>query len=98
MEHIRITTEKLIGNWQKKRCTQRDRNLSNGLSKILTSQEQKHVTYQSLEDSRIVTLGVDSSAWLYTLNIKKRQLLKSLNKILGPKEEVSVLFFKLDAT
>ena len=95
MEHIRITTKKLIKDWKGKRHISKEKSLRGDLRQIFTKQEQRHIKYYSVKDSR-VTLGVDSSAWLYMLNLKKRQLLQSLNQILKPKEEVIDILLQLD--
>ena len=96
MEHICITTKKLIKDWRGKQHTNRERILEDSLQRVLTKQEQKHIRYYSIKDAR-VTLGVDSCAWLYMLNLKKRQLLRNLNQILQPKEEIVEILLHLVA-
>jgi hypothetical protein len=96
MEHIRITTKKLIQDWGARRHDKTGA-LERGFKKILTKQEQKHIKYYLLKDSRLI-LGVDSSVWLYIFNLKKRQLLRNLNlnQILGPGEATEIIL-QLDA-
>ena len=95
MEHIRITTQRLIRAWQTERHDKTGA-LERGFKKILTKQEQKHIKYCLLKDSRLI-LGIDSSVWLYILNLKKRQLLRNLNlnHILDPGEATEIIL-KLD--
>lgn len=95
MESIRVTTERLIKTWQG--STQREKGdpLKDGLRKVLTKQEQRHIKSHFLKDSRVI-LGVDSSAWLYLINLKKRQLLKKFNQSLKPKEEIVEIRLQLD--
>ena len=95
MEPIRITTERLIKTWQGSIQNEKESHLKDNLGRILNKREQSHVRYCSLKDARL-TLGVDSSAWLYMLNFKKRQLLRNLNQVLQPDEAISEIRLRLD--
>ena len=95
MEHIRITANKLIQDWQDKQHIHKEAILKDGLKRVLTHQEQRHIKYCSVKDSR-VTLGVDSSAWFYMLHLKKRQLLRHLNKVLDVKGDITDILLRLD--
>ncbi len=95
MEPIRITTQRLIRNWSAQGQTKTEDTLGNGLKKFLTKQEQKHITCYFLKDSRVI-LNLDSSAWLYLINLKKKQLLKNLNQILKPDQTVIEVLLRLD--
>lgn len=95
MEPIRATTQRLIKNWSTKRQKDIEAVLKDSLKKFLTKQERRHIKYYFLKDSRII-LNVDSSAWLYLLNLKKEQLLKNLNQILKPKGVLTEIFLQLD--
>jgi hypothetical protein len=95
MEPIRITTQRLIKNWSTQRQTEMEDVLGDGLKKFLTKQERKHITRYSLKDSRVI-LNLDSSAWLYLINLKKKQLLKNLNQILEPGQTITEIFLQLD--
>ncbi|MFH1577515.1 MAG: DciA family protein [Candidatus Omnitrophota bacterium] len=97
MEHIKATAEKLIKQWRDKKQTENPDTLKDNLKTFLTKQEQRHIKYYSLKDSQI-TIGVDSSAWLYTLNQKKAQLLKNLNKISGQENKFKQIYLQLDAS
>lgn len=94
MEHIGVITEKLIKDWQGKTRTQKKEVLGDSLKKLLSKKEQKHIMHWSLRDSRLI-LSVDSSTWLYILNLKKEQLLKGLNQILSPQEAITEIFLQL---
>ena len=95
MEPIRIITERLIKTWQGSIQKEKKDLLEDNLGRILTKKEQSHVRYYSLKDTRL-TLGVDSSAWLYILNFKKRQLLRNLNQIFQPDEAIIEIRLRLD--
>ncbi|KPK42952.1 MAG: hypothetical protein AMJ78_00385 [Omnitrophica WOR_2 bacterium SM23_29] len=95
MESIRDTIERVVEGWQDKQQKGTGDIIREGLKQYLTRQEQRHIKYYSLKESR-VTLGVDSSAWLYLLNLKKRQLLKNLNQFLQTKKSLTEIILQLD--
>jgi len=95
MEPIRTTIERLTKGWQGKKQKEKEDTLGEGLRKFLTKQEQRHIKYYSLKESQVI-LGVDSSVWLYMLNLKKRQLLRNLNQIHEPKGALTEILLQLD--
>lgn len=95
MEPIGVTTKRVLGAWQKAQHNNNGAALQQGIKQILTKQEQRHVKACLLQNSRVF-LGIDSSAWLYILSFKKRQLLKRLNHILQYKDEIIDIILKLD--
>ena len=95
MEHIRTTAKRLIKNLEGRKCPDYNSALTNGLKKILTKQEQRHIRYCTIQNAR-VTLGVDSSAWLYMFHLKKKQLLKDLNQIFPSKTIIQEILLQLD--
>jgi len=97
MESIRSTTERLIKNWQESIQKKEGDILNENLKKILTKQEKRHIKYCSWSNSRVI-LGVDSSAWLYMLHLKKRPLLKRLNQVLPPAQEAVDITLQLDTS
>lgn len=96
MEHIRITTQRLIRDWQSKSNVRLEADVWEGLKKNLTRQEQKHIKHYSLRDSRII-LGIDSSPWFYMINLKKKRLLKGLNQKLPAGCAITEIFLRLEA-
>jgi hypothetical protein len=95
MESIRATIKKVVGGWQDKQQKEKRDILMGGLERVLTKQERRHIRHYSLSNSRVL-LAVDSSIWLYTLNLKKEQLLRNLNRILQPKEVIVEILLQLD--
>lgn len=76
MEHIRETLQGVFQELgQKKRPEEED--ILAGFSKVLAAKERRHVKYRSLK-AGILTVNVDSSAWLYQLNLKKSDFIKAL--------------------
>jgi predicted nucleic acid-binding Zn ribbon protein len=47
--------------------------------KILDKKSHKHVRLTSFKEKKLI-VNVDSSAWMYELNLRKQQLLEGLNK------------------
>ena len=94
MEPISTITERLIKSWQSSAGAQ-GQALQKCLEATLNKQELKHLTY-ILPQKPEVVLGVDSCAWLYILNLKKRQLLKSFNQTLMPGENITKITLRLD--
>ncbi|MFH0762975.1 MAG: DciA family protein [Candidatus Omnitrophota bacterium] len=48
------------------------------LEKTLTKKELKHIKFNYFKGG-VLGVGVDSSTWLYSFNLKKEKLLKFLN-------------------
>jgi hypothetical protein len=96
MEHIRVTTERLIKDWQNRKDVWQERDIWDDLKKNLTKQEQKHIKHYSLQNSQVI-LDIDSSVWLYTINLKKERLLKGLNRELQSKHAITKIFLRLKA-
>lgn len=97
MEQIHITTKRFIQELERKKYTtvKKENIFKNKLKLFLTKQEQKHIKYYTFKDS-YVTLHIDSSVWLYILNLKKEQLLKNLNQTANSKEIITKILLQLD--
>jgi hypothetical protein len=89
MESIRSTTQKLIRDWSAQSRGKGEDIIKNGLRRFLSRQEQRHITRYFLKDARMI-INVDSSAWLYQLNLKKGQFLKYLNQALESDSEQAI--------
>ncbi|MFH1338703.1 MAG: hypothetical protein ABIH40_02525 [Candidatus Omnitrophota bacterium] len=96
MERIGVTAEKLMRDWQSRGNAQREASVWKGLKKNLTKQEQKHIKHYSLRNSQII-LGIDYSPWFYTINLKKKRLLKGLNQKLRAGCAITEIFLRLEA-
>jgi hypothetical protein len=93
MESIRATTQKLINNLSYSK--QKEDILKQGLRRVFSNKERRHIKNHSFNNRRIV-LNVDSSVWLYLLNLKKEQLLKNINQTLKPTEAITEIHLRLD--
>jgi hypothetical protein len=89
MESIRSTTQKLIRDWSAQSRGKGEGIIKNGLRRFLSRQEQRHITRYFFKDARMI-INVDSSAWLYQLNLKKGQFLKYLNQALESDSEQAI--------
>jgi len=95
MEPIRATTQKLIRDWSSKRQNREEGVVKNNLKQFFTRQEQRHITKLFFRGARLI-MNVDSSAWLYQLNLKKEQLLQYLNQTLEPHQAIAEILLQLD--
>ncbi len=77
MEEIKDTISALMRQWQSKESRLKHENPQEWLKKILTKKELKHIKVDYFHQG-VLGLSVDSSVWLYTLGIKKRELLDKL--------------------
>lgn len=63
------------------------------LKSALDAKAFKHVQPQQYKDNKL-TINVDSSAWLYKLNLEKNQILRKINSTL-PKAGIKDLLFRI---
>jgi hypothetical protein len=95
METIGNTAQRLIRYWSTQRQNKEEDIIRRGLRRLLTKQEQRHITRYLFKDTRII-LYVDSSAWLYQLNLKKEQLIQYLNQAPRPDQAITEIILRLD--
>jgi len=74
MEHIRQTLPGVIKAIEQKHCAQAGEAFRL-FQDSLSARERKHVKCVALH-SGVLTVNVDSSAWLYQFSLKKEDLLK----------------------
>lgn len=79
MEPIKDTIELVIRDLLTKKTGIANEGPEAWLRKVLTKKELGHIKFHYLRKG-ILGLSVDSSAWLYSLNLKKEVLLAKLNK------------------
>lgn len=77
MEAIKETILKLIGSWQKQINLEGGESPDEILKKAVSQDEWPHVQFNSFKNG-IFGIIVDSSSWLYTLNLKKQSLVEKL--------------------
>ncbi len=77
METIKETIKGLMQKWQQKKDGSSADDPASLLRKALAKKELKHLQ-SSYFRKGILTIRVDSSAWLYHLNLQKEELLNKL--------------------
>ncbi|MBU0549425.1 MAG: DUF721 domain-containing protein [Candidatus Omnitrophica bacterium] len=97
MEHIRTATEQFMRNLRHKGHAKADvgQALEQNLKSLLSKQEQLHIRRYTFKDTRVI-LHVDSSVWLFNLNLKKEKLLQQLNQNRQLETAVKEISLQLD--
>ncbi len=91
MERIKDTLQEVVRNLLAKKGGLNDASMEARLKKALTKKELGHIKFHYFRKG---TLGliVDSSAWLYALNLKKENL---LNKLKGTAPQIKEVRFSI---
>lgn len=79
VEVIKDTIDRIMQEWQEQRKRPAGDNPEVLLKKILTKKELGHVRFNYLRKGTL-NINVDSSAWLYQLNLRRENLLAKLGK------------------
>jgi len=82
MEAIDKVVQAVLDDWRKQKDGSAGGAPEAALKKILTKQEVRHIKFNHSKEG-VVSINVDSSSWLYSLNLKKEQLLAALKKESG---------------
>lgn len=82
MEPIKDTVENVIKKWEAKSKGGLRHNPQVLLKRIFTKKELDHVKFNYFK-GHTLNINVDSSSWLYHLNLKKDKLLAKLHKDSG---------------
>ncbi|MDD2679426.1 MAG: DciA family protein [Candidatus Omnitrophica bacterium] len=87
MERIKDTLQSVMQDLINKRGGENNEEPGAWLRKSLTKKELGHIKFQYFRKG-ILGITVDSSVWLYSLNLKKEDLLRKLKKCSGQVKEV----------
>ena len=79
MEPLKNTLDTLMRGLLDKQAGPLDAHPEQWLKKALTNKELRHIKVKYFSKG-VLGLSVDSSAWLYILNLKKEELLTKLKK------------------
>jgi predicted nucleic acid-binding Zn ribbon protein len=79
MEPIRDTIKTLLEDWQEQKKGLVSGEPQGLLKKVFSVKELKHLRFVSLKRGAL-SIRVDSSGWLYQLNLQKEQLLEKIAK------------------
>ena len=94
MEQIGITANKVIQALEGSLQPGQNKLIEDGLKKVLTKKEQRHIKYYSISNSGVV-MGVDSSVWLYVLSFKRKQLLQQISEVVQKEQSSLKVVFRL---
>lgn len=100
MESIREISRSLIKRWQRKNKEKKreKRILCDALTEVLSKKEKKHIVDFYLDSKfKQFIIKIDSSAWLYTINLKKTEILNRLNQVLDSQSQVDSVKLYLKA-
>lgn len=87
MERIKDTLNNVFASLALKKQKGKEEDIEQFLKKALTNRESKHIKFKYFQRG-VLGIDVDSSAWLYSLSLKKDSLLKTLNKELPDIKEI----------
>ncbi len=79
MEEIRETIAHVIKSLEEKKNSSGGGDIEAALKKVLTKGEIKHIKIQYFRNG-ILGIAVDSSSWMYALNLRKQSLVAALNE------------------
>jgi len=87
MEKIKDTLQSVMQDLVNKKSALPGDDPDSWLRKVLTKRELGHIKFQYFRKG-ILGILVDSSVWLYSLNLKKEDLLRKLKKCSGQIQEI----------
>ncbi|MFA4990050.1 MAG: DciA family protein [Candidatus Omnitrophota bacterium] len=87
MEKIKDTLQSVMQDLVQKKQGGLSEDPESWLRKVLTKKELGHIKLQYFRKG-ILGILVDSSVWLYSLNLKKEDLLRTLKKCSGQIQEI----------
>jgi hypothetical protein len=87
MERIKETVKAVMERLADKDSERRALDPRGILRKALTKKEREHIKFNYFKGG-ILNLNVDSSSWLYNLNLKKESLVARLNKKLKALKDI----------
>ena len=87
MERIKDTLQSVMQDLVSKKGGANNEDPGVWLRKALTKRELGHIKFQYFRKG-ILGIMVDSSVWLYSLNLKKEDLLHKLKKCSGQIQEI----------
>ncbi|MDD5166404.1 MAG: DciA family protein [Candidatus Omnitrophica bacterium] len=88
MEAIKDTIQNVIESLASKQLDVAKNDPQTGLKKLLTKKELEHIKCNYFKKGTL-SVNVDSSAWLYSLMLKKEELLVALKKRFNTLKDIS---------
>jgi predicted nucleic acid-binding Zn ribbon protein len=87
MEAIKETVKNVIGAWETQKKQSPKASPAVLLKKIFSKKELGHIKFNYFKAGTL-SINIDSSAWLYELSLKKRDLLAKLRKESGSIKDI----------
>lgn len=87
MNSIKETLQEVMRNIEAKRTRCVNNDPEAWLKNVLTKKELKHIKFNYFRKG-ILSISVDSSGWLYTLNLRKGELLDKLRSTSATIEDI----------
>jgi len=87
MERIKDTIQNVMSELQSKKAHPDQPGPEELLKKALTKKELEHIKFNYFKKG-VLCVEVDSSAWLYQLNLKKEGLMGKLRRYLGGLKDI----------
>jgi len=79
MEAIKDTVKSVMQGLKQKKTLKAEDDAEQLLKKVLTKKQLGHIKFNYFKKGTI-NVNVDSSSWLYSLNLEKEELLEKLGK------------------
>jgi hypothetical protein len=89
MEQIKDAVLEVMRGLDQKRTGSASDNPEVFLRKVLTKKELSHIKFKYFKKG-VLGLSVDSSAWLYSFNLQKEDLLSRLKECAGAVKEIKL--------
>lgn len=87
MNSIKETLQEVMRSIEAKRTRGVEKNPEAWLKNVLTKKELKHIKFNYFRKG-ILSIKVDSSSWLYSLNLRKEELLGRLKSTSATIEDI----------
>lgn len=86
MENIKETIKRVMQKLQGGQGLSREEEIEKEISRVLTKKEIRHIRINYFKNG-VLNIAVDSSSWLYHLNLKRAQILSGISKkVVGVKD------------
>lgn len=79
MEQIKDTISTLLRSWSEQKKGAQELDPEGLIKRVLTKKELQHIKFNYFSKG-VVGLKVDSPAWAYSLNLRKKIILANLNE------------------
>ena len=93
MDNIKDIVKNVMGNMTKESSLKHEK-IERLWQNVVNPQELKHTRFVGIKEGKIF-VNVDSSAWLYQMNIKKNRILERLKEEISEIKEIRFTLGKI---